>query len=142
MSFQPTRRQTLAGLGAGLAALALAGCGGAAGETLASLPGPLPKTADSLNAMALRGGRRFGSCVGATRKGFPARGSFENPAYGAIIAAECGIVVPENEMKWQWTRPGAYLSFLQVGAFTSAFVGARLDRARGNRARTRHAPAE
>src|SRR3546814_18199287 len=31
-------------------------------------------------------------------------GSVQNPAYAALVRRECGIVVPENEMKWQWLR--------------------------------------
>ena len=34
------------------------------------------------------------------------RGSFANPAYAAILESECGVLVPENELKWQWSRPG------------------------------------
>jgi endo-1,4-beta-xylanase len=33
-------------------------------------------------------------------------GSIQNPDYAAIVRGECGVVVPENEMKWRWTRPG------------------------------------
>src|SRR3546814_3385414 len=31
-------------------------------------------------------------------------GSVQNPAYAALVQRECGLVVPENEMKWQWLR--------------------------------------
>jgi endo-1,4-beta-xylanase len=34
------------------------------------------------------------------------RGSIANPAYASIIERECSLLVAENEMKWQWTRPG------------------------------------
>jgi endo-1,4-beta-xylanase len=57
-----------------------------------------------LNALAQRKGRRFGSAI-AWSKG-PIGGSIQNPDYTRIVKAECGIVVPENEMKWQRTRPG------------------------------------
>ncbi len=33
-------------------------------------------------------------------------GSFANPAYAAILERECELLVPENELKWQWSRPG------------------------------------
>ena len=93
MSF--TRRESLAmGLG-----LAVAGCAGR--------PGVL--SADgwrSLNSLAERSGRRFGSAVAWGPPGAD-RGSFANPAYAAILKRECGLLVPENELKWQWTRPSA-----------------------------------
>jgi endo-1,4-beta-xylanase len=80
----PTRRQLLAAAG-----------------TLAL---PLPASAapsSSLHAAAQRAGLRFGSCF-ADR---PDRASFRNHAYAALLEAECGILVPENEMKWQHLRP-------------------------------------
>lgn len=105
----PTRRQALAGM----AALPLGAC--ATGQTplngTPAAPGGVPFQGESLNTLAMRKGRRFGSAVGASMGGGPARGTVENPAYTAILAAECGIVVPENEMKWQWTRRGGPDSF-------------------------------
>ena len=92
--FAPTRRQALAGM----AALPLAGYA-------APLLGAETPTGPSLNALALRKGRRFGSCVGSHRRG-ALRGVVQNPAYTGILKTECGIVVPENEMKWQFTRRG------------------------------------
>jgi endo-1,4-beta-xylanase len=91
-----TRRETLAGL----AALSLAGCG-RDGE---SAP---PETRDpaSLNALAAKKGRRFGSAI-AWNAGTDG-GSIQNPSYSGIIKAECGVIVPENELKWQFTRPDA-----------------------------------
>jgi endo-1,4-beta-xylanase len=52
----------------------------------------------SLNAIARRSGHRFGSTLGL-RNGLRDRG------YAEVIASECGLIVPENELKWQWTRP-------------------------------------
>ena len=59
----------------------------------------------SLDHLARRSNRRFGSAVawGAPGKD---RGSFANPLYAAILERECGLLVPENELKWQWSRPG------------------------------------
>lgn len=94
MSVHATRREALAGL----AALALAGCGAGAGLSSAALPNP------SLDSLARRGGRRFGSAIGWNAGA--AGGSIQNPDYTRIVTAECGIVVPENAMKWQATRPG------------------------------------
>jgi len=90
----PTRREALAGM----AALPLAGY--AAPLFAADAP-----ARPSLNALAMQKGRRFGSCVGSHRRG-ALRGVVQNPDYTAILKAECGIIVPENEMKWQFTRRG------------------------------------
>jgi len=106
-SFATSRRQALAGL----AALPLVGCGGGGstpGAPATSTPTPAAASfpTPSLNALAAQHGRRFGSAIGYTRSGDP-RGTIQNPNYAAVVKAECGIVVPENEMKWQWTRPAA-----------------------------------
>jgi endo-1,4-beta-xylanase len=82
-----TRREGLA-LGLGAAALAFVPRSSAA--------------APSLNDLAKTKGMRFGSCVGAG-----AGGSFRNTQYAALLERECGILVPENEMKWQAVRPTA-----------------------------------
>ena len=86
---QLTRREALA---SGAAALA-------SGNLQARAP-----HASSLNALARRSGRRFGSAVAWSPPGAD-RGSFANPAYAAILERECGLLVPENELKWQWSRP-------------------------------------
>lgn len=92
-----TRRETIA-LGLGLAAAACT----RTGERAASAPAP----GDSLHAQAQRTGHRFGSAVSWGAPGAD-RGSFANPAYAAILERDCGLLVPENELKWQWTRPSA-----------------------------------
>jgi endo-1,4-beta-xylanase len=104
--FTSTRRQALAGL----AALPIAG------RALAAIPpphapGPLPASGESLNALAQRKGRRFGSAVAYGRPGLPPRGTIQNRAYAEIVKAECGLIVPENELKWQWLRRGGPKSF-------------------------------
>ena len=89
-----TRRGVIAaGLGAGLAACV---------TPQAALPVPEP----SLDELAKRSGRRFGSAVAWGAPGAD-RGSFANPAYAAILEKECSLLVAENELKWQWTRLGA-----------------------------------
>ena len=90
--FTTTRRGALAGL----AATPLAAC----------TSGRLPAAAspgDSLDAIARRGGRRFGSAVAWNAAGTGM--SVSNPDYAAVVKAECGMIVPENEMKWQALRP-------------------------------------
>ena len=64
---------------------------------------PAP-AARSLKALARRSARRFGSAVAWSPPGAD-RGSFANPAYARILERECELLVPENELKWQWTRP-------------------------------------
>ena len=81
---QITRRETLA-MATGLAAL------GAMPAWAAQQGG-----AESLNALAQRSGRRFGSCVGG--------GSFPDPRYRTLLQRDCGVLVSENELKWQWVR--------------------------------------
>ena len=85
-----TRRDAIIGSAAVLAASPL------------SAAGPEPT---SLNAIAVSKGMRFGSAVGWSMPGAD-RGSFANPAYARLVEAECGVIVPENEMKWRALRPG------------------------------------
>lgn len=61
-------------------------------------------SARSLNAIAMRNGLRFGAAIAWSMPDAD-RGSFANPAYARLVEAECGLIVPENEMKWQWLRP-------------------------------------
>lgn len=60
----------------------------------------------SLDAIARGNGMRFGSAIAWGPPGAD-RGSFANPAYARLVTGECGLIVPENEMKWQWLRPTA-----------------------------------
>ena len=85
-----TRRQALA---AGAAALAT-------GAVARPATGRLP---NSLDALARRSGRRFGSAVAWAPPGTDT-GSFTNPRYAALLERECELLVPENQLKWQWVR--------------------------------------
>lgn len=76
--------------------LALGLCAAALAMTRRTHAGVAP----SLNALATAKGLRFGSAVAAN-----SRGGIGNPRYAALLEAECGLLVPENEMKWQATRP-------------------------------------
>jgi endo-1,4-beta-xylanase len=91
-----TRRQALAGGAAVLASAAVA--------QSARVFAP-----DSLDGLARRSGRRFGSAVAWAPPGADA-GSFTNPAYAALLERECELLVPENQLKWQWVRrsPGTF----------------------------------
>ncbi|MDP8994014.1 MAG: endo-1,4-beta-xylanase [Pseudomonadota bacterium] len=88
-----TRRQSLA-MGAGLALSACA-------TRLRQSP---PAAAASLDALARRSGRRFGSAVGTGPPG-TITGSFADPRYRQLLVPECGALVHENELKWGWIRP-------------------------------------
>lgn len=98
-----TRREALAGL----AALSVAACSRSSGTPAVGSsppPPPTPAPTASLNTLAARKGRRWGSAIAWNPRG--GGGSIQNPDYTAIVKAECGVVVPENELKWQATRPG------------------------------------
>lgn len=85
--------------------------GGAAGLMLApasSRAGAEP----SLGALAARKGIRFGAAVAYSAPGAD-KGSFANPRYAALLDAECRVLVPENELKWQRLR-GAIAASLRA----------------------------
>jgi len=87
----PSRRELLAG------AVATA-------TTAVAAPLAAATTPTSLNAIAAARGMRFGTAVpwqAGGRDGVPVA----DPAYGRLIAAQCGLIVAENEMKWQHLRP-------------------------------------
>ncbi len=86
-----TRRDMLA---AGAALAAAGWTGGARAQT----PG--------LNAIAAARGMRFGSAFAAPWPQFQG-GSYANPDYAALLTRDCGVLVPENELKWQATRPNS-----------------------------------
>lgn len=70
-------------------------------------PGPAP---DSLNGLAGAKGLRFGSCLGIGPSGAPGsaldrRGSqFDDANLRALMVSQCGMLVPENELKWYSLR--------------------------------------
>ncbi|SFG70149.1 endo-1,4-beta-xylanase [Methylobacterium gossipiicola] len=112
-----TRRAILGG------ALALA-TGPASAEQGSSAVGG-SWAADSLNAAAAKKGIAYGSAVNIT----PLR---QNPAYGEVLARECGVLVPENAMKlaYAWRAPGPIdFSFADE---TAAFARANGQRLRGH----------
>lgn len=93
------RRALLRG-GAGLmAAGTLAGCQRGLDTNGTALPqGP------GLDEIARTRNLRFGSAFAWGRAGQDTA-SFANPRYAALLARDCGVLVPENELKWQATRP-------------------------------------
>ena len=101
-----TRRESLA---LGLSAL-VAGCGGGGSSGGGGLTGttppppPPPPPAPALNIAAATKNMRFGSAVGAGPAGSQAS-SFSDANYRDILIRDCGVIVPENELKWQSIRP-------------------------------------
>ncbi|KRA61130.1 glycosyl hydrolase [Caulobacter sp. Root655] len=88
----PSRRGVL---GSGLAAGALVlGATSARGST------------PSLASLAKAKGLRFGTAVGAGPVG-SITGSFEDARHRQLLIDECGVLVPENELKWYVLRPDA-----------------------------------
>ena len=80
------RRTVLGAITGGIAALAFPGTVGKAAPTA------------SLAEVASRRRMRFGSEIHA---GFGRdQGSFEDPDYRRLIAAQCSVIVPGNELKW------------------------------------------
>jgi endo-1,4-beta-xylanase len=72
----------------------------------ALLSGAAQAHSSSLDALARRSGLRFGSCLGGTPAKVTApSGSFVDPRYRDLVAAQCGLMTPENELKWAALRP-------------------------------------
>ncbi|MEI9928242.1 MAG: endo-1,4-beta-xylanase [Sphingomonas sp.] len=110
------RRQTIALL----MALAATGCsgggGGSAGGGAIVTPTPTPApatptptpspaiTAAPIKATAAGKHMRFGTAVGWFASGVDAN-SINNPNDTAMIEHDCAILVPENELKWQYIQP-------------------------------------
>ena len=95
---------------------------GATAATLAAVPALAAPT--SLAALARDKGLYFGSAVGAGPVG-SLTGSFEDAAYRKILADECGVLVPENELKWYVVRAAGPQSFAferadRIAAFAKA----------------------
>jgi endo-1,4-beta-xylanase len=80
----------------GVLTLAAAGAVVGAAPALAQAP--------SLNDLARAKGMRFGGAVGAWRSGHE-NGSYADPRYWSLLAAQCGLIVPENELKWYTVHP-------------------------------------
>jgi endo-1,4-beta-xylanase len=88
-----------------LAATSAAAVVAAAAPASARNPG-----GNSLDGLAARSGRHFGSAAMWAPPEVDA-GSVNNPDYAALLERECSILVPENQLKWQWVRRGGPGSF-------------------------------
>lgn len=94
--------------------------GAAAGAMLA--PATWAAAPEPLKDIAKRKGMRFGNAMGMLNDE-TVKQRFYNRAYRDLMARECGMIVPENEMKWQalQPQPGAY----QFGAVDEMFTWAK-----------------
>ncbi len=87
-----------------------------------SSPSPTPSPTTTLKAAAAAKRMRFGSTFAWASPGADA-GSFNNPAYAALLERDCQLLVPENEMKWEyqssaenvynWTRADQMLAYAE-----------------------------
>ncbi|MFY8147790.1 MAG: endo-1,4-beta-xylanase [Prochlorococcaceae cyanobacterium] len=57
----------------------------------------LPRRGDSLQALAAGGGRIWGAAV--------TNDQLRDPSFRALVVAQTGLIVPENEMKWDQLEP-------------------------------------
>jgi len=60
---------------------------------------------ESLDAIARRKGMRYGNAIGIAGSGSRAKSRFHDERYRELMARECGVLVCENETKWQHLRP-------------------------------------
>lgn len=98
---------------AGVASAPLVGCMNSLGTATAL---PSKKFDSSLDMIAQRSGRHFGTAI-ANGVGNLNTGSVANSNYTALVKSECGLVVPENAMKWQALRPAPdQFDFTQMDA--------------------------
>lgn len=57
----------------------------------------LPRRGDSLQVLAAAGGRTWGAAV--------TNEQLRDPSFRALVVAQTGLIVPENEMKWDRLEP-------------------------------------
>jgi endo-1,4-beta-xylanase len=87
-------------------AAAIVGRGTSHAETSGTTP-------DSLNGLGEAKGLRFGSCLGTGPSGAPRQpgvsgaraNQFDDAQLKTLFVRECGMLVPENELKWYAIRP-------------------------------------
>jgi endo-1,4-beta-xylanase len=100
-------------LGAGAALLLPAGCASQQGRVV-DVP---------LDLLAQRKGLRYGNAIGIAGSGSRAKSRFHDERYRALMALECGVLVCENETKWQHLRPRP--DAFRFGAADEMFAWAR-----------------
>ena len=113
------------------AGLLTASCGGDGGggsggppsgppPTPAPVPSPPTPAATKLNALAVPKGMRFGTAIGGRRN--PPISTLGDPTYRALVVQQCGLIVPENELKWQSISPNAQTTDLSAADDMLAFA--------------------
>ena len=60
---------------------------------------------EPLKVLGQRKGLNVGNAIGVSRRGAGKSGLFNDPAYLALMARECNVIVIENECKWQALEP-------------------------------------
>ena len=71
----------------------------------AALPARAETESPSLDDLAKRKGMRFGNAIGISGSGSRSQSRFHDERYRALMKTECGVLVCENETKWQHLRP-------------------------------------
>jgi len=71
----------------------------------AALPSRAAEPSDSLDALARAKGMRFGNAIGISGSGSRSKSRFHDERYRELMKSECGVLVCENETKWQHLRP-------------------------------------
>ena len=114
---------------AAAAVLALAACGGSpTGPSTPSVqptPDPQPNVTTTIRAAAESRGLLYGCAVRASHLA-------QDPAFAQLVASECGMVVPENELKWEALRPSASSFSFDAADRVAAFAQQNGLRLRGH----------
>ncbi|HLX22790.1 MAG TPA: endo-1,4-beta-xylanase, partial [Usitatibacter sp.] len=76
--------------------------GAGLGAVLASRAEDAP---ESLDVLARKKGMRFGNAIGISGSGSRSKSRFHDDRYRELMQRECGVLVCENETKWQHLRP-------------------------------------
>ncbi|HEY2629028.1 MAG TPA: endo-1,4-beta-xylanase, partial [Usitatibacter sp.] len=63
------------------------------------------ESSQSLDGLAKAKGMRFGNTIGISGSGSRSKSRFHDDRYRALMQRECGVLVCENETKWQHLRP-------------------------------------
>lgn len=96
---------------------------GAAAAAVGAVPGLARAAGPSLATLAKAKGIWFGSSVAAGKAG-TLTGSLEDPRYRQVLIDECGVLVPENELKWYALRPDAQTFAFEGADRIAAFAKA------------------
>lgn len=84
--------------------------GGIAAAAIAAPSWASEAIGPSLDVLARQKGLRFGSAITDGPEG-SARDALNDPRYREVMAYECGVLVPTNELKWSVIREGGAASW-------------------------------